>query len=245
MKDAASSDTTSTETVASELMPKPLRGGRDAGWEMGRRWRGQQQKQQETDLCVPDLQASTRNKGKSYYYFTTSYCCSISLSSLSVQTSNFAATPTAFDLHRLYLEICIVITDSVKSIRLSYCLPEFSLEIFNLLQCHESLTINFKLLLFVNNGSQQGKNFFNDVQNMCFSCKLDLSHCLSLGHGLLSCIIVISLANLVFYILSLLFLFSFILIDSVSEFISVLFLNHVLYSPNHISSSLLLQFITS
>ena len=62
--DTAAANTAAAHTAAAEPLPNPLRGGQDAGGEMGRRRRGWQR--QKTDLCVPDLQVLTRNKGKSY-----------------------------------------------------------------------------------------------------------------------------------------------------------------------------------
>ena len=69
------------------LIPPPLtpspptpRGGQDAGGEMGKFCHKRRRQRLETDICVPDIQVLTINKGKSYYYFTTTYLCSISFS---------------------------------------------------------------------------------------------------------------------------------------------------------------------
>ena len=60
-------------------------------------------------LFFPDMQVPLINKGKSYDYFTTTYCCSISFSILPVQTSNFVAPPIAFDFSAYILK-CVVLS---------------------------------------------------------------------------------------------------------------------------------------
>ena len=62
----------------------------------------------ETNICVPDMQVPTTNKGNSYYYFTTTYCCSISFSRSSAQTSNFTAPPIYFDFSDCTLKYVVL-----------------------------------------------------------------------------------------------------------------------------------------
>ena len=111
--DTASADTAAdyiatTDTAADEPSRKSMIGGRDVGGEMGRCRRERRRQRLETNICVPNLQVPTRNKCKSYYYFNTTYCCSIYFYGLSFQTSNFAAPPIAFYFSNCNLK-CVVL----------------------------------------------------------------------------------------------------------------------------------------
>ena len=50
-----------------------------------------------------------KNEGKYYYYFTTTYSCSVYLSISSVQTINFDAPPIDFDLSECILK-CVLLS---------------------------------------------------------------------------------------------------------------------------------------
>ena len=73
------------------------------------RWSQRRQRQRETDLRVPDLQVPMINEGRYYYYFTTTYRCSISFSSSSFQIINFAVTSIYFDLSEFIFK-CVLLS---------------------------------------------------------------------------------------------------------------------------------------
>ena len=232
--DTVSANTAATDTDAAEPPPEPLRGGRGAGVEMGRRRCRWQWKWREMGICVPYLQVPTINKGKSYYHFTATYCCSVSFSSLSVQTSNFAAPPISF-----YLSKC-----SLKYVVLSHIMSEASGHPSAFLSYLLKSSILFNVMRVVQIISSSPSLSIMDFSKIRISSMIYGTCALIVNFitvivwvlvlGFSSCIILIQLAKLVFPLRWPLFLFLFILIYLVSKFtFCSLLISRIVFNESH------------